>query len=328
MGCLILHPTLKATTLRIKFSQKGNENDNQWCWWFSVCLETRELFECLQGPSAGWRQRCDPSSRHAVGRRTGCSERNVGCSHGTWYTGCLADACSAQMKVWGWGEKCPFWLLLSVIGNLWLWGPPVQHWQHGQGRRGWDLCEYLDGIHWLHAMSLVEEFHLAHLVLCTIYLILSKPHKRPDEGGWCQIEWFSHMWGAVVGDPGICRCMQTCRNAAKMSREGQSLGINISPGYVFLWPNPRLLQEAVVCEVWLTDHDFVKKHGNTCMFLRGFSISHTDFVLHLKGKTKFKLKYTNLNGWLQDPAENKEWNYFALFQLICWILQSFLLLKW
>lgn len=54
--------------------------------------------------------------------------------------------------------------------------------------------------------------------------------------------------GQRWGDPGVCRCMQTCRNATKMSREGQSLGISISPGYFFLCPKPRLLQEAVVCE--------------------------------------------------------------------------------
>lgn len=127
-------------------------------------------------------------------------------------------------------RNVPFGCLWMSVGHLWLWCLPVEHTQHGQGRCGWVwdlksmcLCVCLDGIHWLHGMSLVEEFHVVSLVLCTIYLILSKPHKRPNKGDWYQVEWFSHMWGAMVGDPGICRCMQTCRNAAKMSREGQSL---------------------------------------------------------------------------------------------------------
>lgn len=79
-------------------------------------------------------------------------------------------------------EKCPFWLLVSVSGASVALVPPVEHSQHGQGRCGWvwdlkskSVC--LDGIQWLRGMALLE-FHVPYLILCTISLILSKPHKR------------------------------------------------------------------------------------------------------------------------------------------------------
>lgn len=186
----------------------------------------RKFFACLEVSSAEWRQRCDPSCRHAVRRRIGCSGRNVGWNHGIWCRGCLADACSDRWRSED-GVRCvPFGCLWMSVGHLWLWCSLVEHRQHGQGRCEWvwDLKSTclrvcLDGIHWPHGMSPVEEFHVAYLILCTSYLILSKPHKRPDKADWYQIEWFSHRWEAMVGDPGICRCMQTCRNAAKMPRE-------------------------------------------------------------------------------------------------------------